>query len=206
MFYDMDDISKLKSKEDNIIKWIRSMPFSRKQKIKTVYYENKKDKIYDSLSELLPCVKYIVSKNTFNEIDNYIQEYDLIIMNEIDESFSKNKFFELVKKLSKDGNIWIFLDHSFKVNEIIEDLNKEFKLKIKEKSNTIFNLEKLLDLLNVKFFNTKMNYLFHLNDNYVNKLLKDQLISFEQKCKIKNYIKSHYLRFIKLQFSIYVIG
>ena len=51
-----------------------------------------------------------------------------------------------------------------------------------------------------------MNYLFHLNDNYVNKLLNDQLISFEQKCKIKNYIKSHYLRFIKLQFSIYVIG
>ena len=27
--------------------------------------------------------------------------------------------------------IFGFLDHSFKVNEIIEDLNKEFKLKIK---------------------------------------------------------------------------
>jgi hypothetical protein len=206
MFYDMDDISKLKSKEDNIIRWIKSMPFSRKEKIKTVYYENKKDKIYDYLSELLPCVKYIVGNSTFNEIDNYIQEYDLIILNDIDKNFNKRKFFELVKKLSKDGKIWIFLDHSFKINEIIEDINKEFNLNIKEKLNTILNLEKLLDLLNVKFFNTKMNYLFQLDNKCIDDLLKSQLISFEKKCKIKNYIKISYLRFIKLPFSIYVIG
>jgi hypothetical protein len=206
MFYDMDDISKLKSEEDNIIRWIKSMPFSRKEKIKTVYYENKKDKIYDYLSELLPCVKYIVGNSTFNEIDNYIQEYDLIILNDIDKNFNKRKFFELVKKLSKDGKIWIFLDHSFKINEIIEDINKEFNLNIKEKLNTILNLEKLLDLLNVKFFNTKMNYLFQLDNKCIDDLLKSQLISFEKKCKIKNYIKISYLRFIKLPFSIYVIG
>ena len=115
MFYDMDDISKLKSKEDNIIRWIKMMPYSRKNKIKTVYYLNKKDKVYDSLSELLPCVKYIVGKSTLNEIDNYIQEYDLIIINEIDNHFNKKFFFNLVKKLSKDGKIWIFLDHSFKI-------------------------------------------------------------------------------------------
>lgn len=206
MFYDMDDISKLKSKEDNIIRWIKMMPYSRKNKIKTVYYLNKKDKVYDSLSELLPCVKYIVGKSTLNEIDNYIQEYDLIIINEIDNHFNKKFFFNLVKKLSKDGKIWIFLDHSFKINEIIEDINKEFNLNMKKKLNTILNLEKLLDLLNVKFFNTKMNYLFQLDNKCIDDLLKDQLISFEKKCKIKNYIKRSYLRFIKLPFSIYVIG
>ena len=206
MFYDMDDISKLKSKEDNIIRWIKMMPYSRKNKIKTVYYENKKDKIYDSLSVLLPNVKYVVNKIPKNEIDNYIQEYDLIIINEIDNHFNKKFFFNLVKKLSKDGKIWFFLDHSFKINEIIEDINKEFNLNMKKKLNTILNLEKLLDLLNVKFFNTKMNYLFQLDNKCIDNLFKNQLISFEKKCRIKNYINRSYLRFIKLPFSIYVIG
>ena len=206
MFYDMDDISKLKSKEDNIIRWIKMMPYSRKNKIKTVYYENKKDKIYDSLSELLPNIKYIVNKIPQNEIDNYIQEYDLIILNNIDKNFNKNKFFELVKKLSKDGKIWFFLDHSFKINEIIEDVNKEFNINLKIKINSIFKLEKLLDLLNVKFFNTKMNYLFKLDNKCIDNLLNTNYLQIEKKCKIKNYIKSNYLRLTKLPFSIYVIG
>ena len=206
MFYDMDDISKLKSKEDNIIRWIKMMPYSRKNKIKTVYYENKKDKIYDSLSELLPNIKYIVNKIPQNEIDNYIQEYDLIIINEIDNHFNKKFFFNLVKKLSKDGKIWFFLDHSFKINEIIEDVNKEFNINLKIKINSIFKLEKLLDLLNVKFFNTKMNYLFKLDNKCIDNLLNTNYLQIEKKCKIKNYIKSNYLRLTKLPFSIYVIG
>ena len=206
MFYDIDDSSKLKSKEEHILKWIKLMPMSRKRDINTVYYYNNQDLVFKNLHKVLPELKYLVDKNLKNEIDNYIQEYDLIIVNKIDDNFNKNNLFDLIKKLSSKGKIWFFLEPYHKINEIIEDLNKEFDLNLKKKKNKINFIKKFLDNLNIKYFNTRINYSYLLDDKSINNILGNNYYTFDKKCKIVNFIKKSYFKFTKLPLSIFTIG
>ena len=63
------------------LKWIKTMPDSRKKKIKKIYYHNPdKEEDTNKITNLFRNVKFINTNKSVNKLlTNYISEYDLII-------------------------------------------------------------------------------------------------------------------------------
>jgi hypothetical protein len=192
------------------LKWIKTMPDSRKKKIKKIYYHNPdKEEDTNKITNLFRNVKFINTNKSVNKLlTNYISEYDLIIVNDFKDEINRDFLINHIKNLSRSGKIWIYSDGLSILNKILEELENELNLKLKLKrfSSKESIIENELDKLEINFFKTKVDYMYNLHNNLIDYIFSKNYLPLEIKLVIKNKILSNYEGYVKLCFYIYIIG
>lgn len=192
------------------LKWIKTMPDSRKKKIKKIYYHNPdKEEDTNKITNLFRNVKFINTNKSVNKLlTNYISEYDLIIVNDFKDEINRDFLINHIKNLSRSGKIWIYSDGLSILNKILEELENELNLKLKLKRflSKESIIENELDKLEINFFKTKVDYMYNLHNNLIDYIFSKNYLPLEIKLVIKNKILSNYEGYVKLCFYIYIIG
>ena len=225
----LPDIQYLNCQQDILIKWIKSMPVSRKNKIRNILSIDSGNGILDKqVIELLPNIKnyYIIQseydnyQNCINnlfgnfkfkisysdlfdyELDPYIS-YDLIVffdgINFIEECFSF--ITECTKLINENGNLWIFTHQD---NGTLNNIKKEMELKtIGDKS-----LKESLDNIKCRIFNTHIPTI--VNINKLNSTNLSQIL--RKKCdnndleKFKKIAFENYGEFISIPIAVIILS
>lgn len=189
-------------------KWIETMPSSRKRKIKKIYYFNPYDeKKTNMISNLFENVKFINTNLSSNRLlTNYISEYDLVFINDFKNEFCREFFLKHVNNLSNIGQIWIFSNGYSILNSILEDIDNEFNIQLSKFLNKEEKIESELDNLSVKFFKTKVHYMYNVHSDLLNFIFSNNYLSIETKLLIKEFLINNYEGYSKICFYCYIIG
>ena len=157
------------------IKWIETMPSSRKNKVKKIYYYNPyEEEKTNKISCLFKKVKFINTNKSSNRLlTNYISEYDLIIINDFKDEFCRDFFLKHVNNLSDIGQIWIFSNGYSLLNSILKEIETKFKIKLNKFQKKEGLIENELQDLSVKYFKTKVDYMYNLHRDLLKYIFSD---------------------------------
>lgn len=190
------------------LKWVETMPESRRKKIKKIYYHNPdKEENTNKITNLFRNVKFVNTNKSVNKLfTNYISEYDLIVVNNFKDELNREFLINHIKNLSRSGKIWLYSDGLSILNKILDELEKELNLKLKKFLGKESIIENELDKLEIKFFKTKVDYMYNLHNDLIDFIFSKNYLPLEIKLLIKNKILSNYEGYVKLSFYIYIIG
>lgn len=190
------------------LKWVETMPESRRKKIKKIYYHNPdKEGDANKITDLFINVKFVNTNKSVNKLlTNYISEYDLIVVNNFKDELNREFLINHIKNLSRSGKIWIYSDGLSILNKILDELEKELNLNLRKFSRKESIIENELDKLEIKFFKTKVDYMYNLHNDLIDFIFSKNYLPLEIKLVIKNKILSNYEGYVKLCFYIYIIG
>jgi hypothetical protein len=189
------------------LNWLKAMPISRRKDITKLYYYNpEKEELCNKLIKLFPNLKYVKTNMTRNRLlANYITNYDLIIINNYENRFTRDFLIEQVQSLTEQGKLWIFCNRLNELNILIEDIENKFNLTLDKFNNKYDDIKEILDDLSTNYFETKVEYTYDIHIELYNFITR-KYIPLETKLAIKSYLISTFSTDIVLSEQIFMLG